>query len=94
METNRRLQLFASAIALQQMHGHAFAEAFLEEQGICNSEAKKITCWATNALPQAPFPDFGYEFHRAIIHLLYFPEFSKQFSRFSYYGPHFYTSVG
>jgi hypothetical protein len=34
MLDKKSIRLYASAIALQQMHGKGFAQAFLEEQGV------------------------------------------------------------
>jgi len=76
MKQDKRLRLLATAIALQQMHGHEYAQYFLEEQGIGNGDARKITSWATDTLPKMPNPEFGSEFRRALIKLLNFSEFS------------------
>jgi hypothetical protein len=94
MEPDKRLRLFATAIALQQMHGHNYAQYFLQEQGIQNDEAKKITSWAATTVSQVPAPEFVIEFHRAIGKLLHLPEFSQHVSRSSFRRYRNYNSAG
>jgi hypothetical protein len=71
MKTARHLRLVATAIALQQMHGHEYARYFLEEQGFSNSDSREITSWANDTLPRLPNPQFASEFRRALIKLLF-----------------------
>lgn len=76
MYSSNQLRLLATGISLQQMHGCAFAQSFLEEHGILKkNEAQKLTCWAAYALPHSEHPEFEHEFRRAIQWLTQVSEF-------------------
>lgn len=62
----RILKLYATAIALQQMHGLRFAQAFLEDQGISSAQAEMLTRWVEDTYPRPAFPEFEEDFQLAI----------------------------
>jgi len=55
---DKKLRLYATAIALQQMHGQAFAQAFLEDQAIPQQEAVTLTNWVEASFPRSADPKF------------------------------------
>ena len=54
----KKLRLYAAAIALQQMHGQTFAQAFLEDQAIPRQEAVTLTKWVEASFPRPADPKF------------------------------------
>ena len=55
---HKKLRLYAAAIALQQMHGQTFAQAFLEDQAIPQQEAVTLTKWVEASFPRCADPKF------------------------------------
>lgn len=60
-----RIRLYASAAALQQMHGHHYAQVFLLEQGIDKKSVSLVLSLAAKPLASTKAHDFESLYLRA-----------------------------